>query len=83
MCEITSFFHAAGDGVFSTIKDGVVQLVDLKTNSTKDLVKLKDVHDVRAAFFDHFIYISDQGIRKTANRCGSLIGKFRPIWRTC
>ena len=42
-----SYRYVAGDGVFSTINLGVVQLVDLKTNTTKDLVKLSDVKDVR------------------------------------
>ncbi|KAJ7132184.1 dipeptidyl aminopeptidase [Mycena epipterygia] len=33
----------AGDGVFSTIEDGYIKLVDLKTNTTKDLVYTFDV----------------------------------------
>ena len=48
---------AAGDGVFSTIREGVVQLVDLKTNTSRDLVKLTDVHDVRRMLFDSLICV--------------------------
>ncbi|KAJ7460697.1 dipeptidyl aminopeptidase [Mycena latifolia] len=33
----------AGDGVFSTFEDGYIRLVDLKTNTTKDLVYTFDV----------------------------------------
>ncbi|KAJ7281993.1 dipeptidyl aminopeptidase [Mycena rebaudengoi] len=35
----------AGDGVFSIYEDGYIQLVDLKTNTTKNLVRTSDAHD--------------------------------------
>ncbi|KAF8638411.1 hypothetical protein AX17_002236 [Amanita inopinata Kibby_2008] len=35
----------AGDGVFSILQDGYIKLVDLKTNSTKNLVARQDVKD--------------------------------------
>lgn len=38
--------NSAGDGVFSIAQDGYIKLVDLKTNTTKDLVALKDIKDV-------------------------------------
>ncbi|KAJ7623581.1 dipeptidyl aminopeptidase [Roridomyces roridus] len=37
----------AGDGVFSTSVDGYIKLVDLKTNTTKDLVYAGDVKNAR------------------------------------
>jgi hypothetical protein len=36
----------AGDGVFSISQDGYIKLVDLKTNTTTNLVAAKDVKDV-------------------------------------
>lgn len=36
----------AGDGVFSTNDNGMIKLVDLKTNATTDLLKYSDVRDV-------------------------------------
>lgn len=38
---------SAGDGVFTTSKDGYITLVDLKSNSTRNLVALSDLKDVR------------------------------------
>ncbi|KAJ6561203.1 dipeptidyl aminopeptidase [Mycena vulgaris] len=38
-----SWVPEAGDGVFSTFEDGYIKLVDLKTNTTKDLVYTFDV----------------------------------------
>ncbi|KAF8989845.1 dipeptidyl peptidase IV N-terminal region-domain-containing protein [Cyathus striatus] len=35
----------AGDGVFSISQDGYIKLVDLKTNTTTDLVKQMDIKD--------------------------------------
>ncbi|KAI8985642.1 dipeptidyl aminopeptidase [Trametes punicea] len=35
----------AGDGVFATVQGSSISLVDLKSNSTKDLVSLTDVKD--------------------------------------
>lgn len=37
--------HAAGDGVFSLKQDGYIKLVDLKTNTTKNLVSVSNVKD--------------------------------------
>jgi len=37
---------SAGDGVFATMGDGTIELVDLKSNSTTVLVKLADIKDV-------------------------------------
>ncbi|KAI0351315.1 dipeptidyl aminopeptidase [Trametes cingulata] len=37
----------AGDGVFATVQGPVISLVDLKTNSTKELVSLTDLKDER------------------------------------
>ena len=36
----------AGDGIFSIEEDGYIKLVDLKTNTTKPLVKKDNVRDV-------------------------------------
>lgn len=38
----------AGDGVFSISEQGIIKLVDLKTNTTTDLLDTKDVKDVRS-----------------------------------
>lgn len=38
--------HSAGDGVFATTIDGKITLVDLKSNSTRDLVTMSDIKDV-------------------------------------
>ena len=38
---------SAGDGVFATTIDGHIALVDLKTNSTRNLVSMGDIKDVR------------------------------------
>ncbi|OJT13681.1 hypothetical protein TRAPUB_9780 [Trametes pubescens] len=35
----------AGDGVFATVQGNVISLVDLKSNSTKELVSLTDLRD--------------------------------------
>ena len=35
----------AGDGVFATMGDGTIELVDLKSNSTTVLVRLSDIKD--------------------------------------
>ena len=44
---ILAFYFIAGDGVFSSIDDeGNISLVDLRTNSSKILVKRADVKDV-------------------------------------
>ena len=44
---ILAFYFIAGDGVFSSIDDeGNISLVDLRTNSSKVLVKRADVKDV-------------------------------------
>ena len=37
----------AGDGVFATTRDGNIVLVDLKTNTTRNLVSFMDLKDVR------------------------------------
>ena len=44
-------FVVAGDGVFATMGDGTIELVDLKSNSTTVLVKLKDIKDVSVTDF--------------------------------
>lgn len=41
------YVSAAGDGVFATVQGHVISLVDLKTNSTQELVSLADLKDVR------------------------------------
>jgi dipeptidyl aminopeptidase len=38
--------RTAGDGVYSIGQDGYIKLVDLKTNSTKNLLAVADVKDV-------------------------------------
>lgn len=60
MNDLTPFI--AGDGVFSIRDDGFIKLVDLKTNSTRNLVSTKDIRDVRDAIIanclaSHFSYI--------------------------
>lgn len=40
-------FSLAGDGVFSIEEGGYIKLVDLKTNTTSNLVRKSDVQDVR------------------------------------
>ncbi|KAJ7230529.1 dipeptidyl aminopeptidase [Mycena pura] len=41
----------AGDGVFSTVEDGFVKLVDLKTNTTTNLVYMSDVKNQNGLSF--------------------------------
>lgn len=36
----------AGDGVYSVSEDGIIKLVDLKSNTTRNLVQQADVKDV-------------------------------------
>jgi dipeptidyl aminopeptidase B len=43
-------FGVAGDGVFSFQSEGWIKLVDLKTNTTTNLVYQHDVKDVGAIF---------------------------------
>ena len=43
--ESNVFCFPAGDGVFATMEDGTIELVDLKSNSTTVLVKLTDIKD--------------------------------------
>ncbi|EIW75144.1 dipeptidyl aminopeptidase [Coniophora puteana RWD-64-598 SS2] len=39
----------AGDGVFSTFEGGTIKLVDLKTNTTSNLVSMADIRDEQGA----------------------------------
>jgi hypothetical protein len=43
-------YFVAGDGVFSIFHNGRIQLVDLKSNTTTDLVSVMDIKDVSAFF---------------------------------
>jgi hypothetical protein len=45
--ELTeSPFTQAGDGVFSVPQDGFIKLVNLKSNTTTNLVRISDLVDV-------------------------------------
>ena len=44
--NLTDKFALAGDGVYAISQTGSIQLVDLKTNITTDLVQLNDVRRV-------------------------------------
>lgn len=47
--DMTAMLHlcVAGDGVFASVQGNVISLVDLKSNSTQELVSLMDLRDVR------------------------------------
>jgi hypothetical protein len=42
--------YLAGDGVYSIHEGGFIKLVDMKTNTTRELVSTADVSNVRAQF---------------------------------
>jgi len=46
MCYSRNISRVAGDGVYSVFEDEYIKLVDLKNNSTKNLVSARDVRDV-------------------------------------
>ena len=48
----------AGDGVFSLNQNGYISLVDLKTNTTSNLVATADIKDVRADLASLFYLFS-------------------------
>ncbi|KIK56988.1 hypothetical protein GYMLUDRAFT_247264 [Collybiopsis luxurians FD-317 M1] len=50
-----SWVAEAGDGVFSlSTEDGYIKLVDLKTNTTSNLVKMADIRDERGQPLEHW-----------------------------
>lgn len=45
--NLDSCYHvSAGDGVFSLSEGGYIKLVDLKSNTTQDLLAYSDIQDV-------------------------------------
>jgi len=67
---------SAGDGVFATMGDGTIELVDLKSNSTTVLVKLTDIKDVSITHFLAGVHSTDLSSRARAASSGFLIGRF-------
>lgn len=45
-CKLCLINSLAGDGVYATSQSGNISLVDLKSNTTTTLVRMRDVRDV-------------------------------------
>ena len=69
---------AAGDGVFSIQQDGYVKLVDLKTNTTSNLVNMTEVRDVRVLNATGVIIFYTLCCRTRDGLSGGRSGSFRP-----
>ena len=65
----------AGDGVFATMGDGTIELVDLKSNSTTVLVKLADIKDASITRFLAGVHYADLWSRTRAMICGFRTGR--------
>ena len=75
---------SAGDGVFATTIDGHIALVDLKTNSTRNLVSMGDIKDVRVMFISlHSSYSYFYGCRNTARLLDGVAGNCRRTCNSC
>lgn len=68
----------AGDGVFSTSEGGIIKLVDLKTNTTTDLLDTKDVRDVRRGGIALRTYLAHRPRRNTVIASSQIVGNSPP-----